>query len=1066
MFSMMKSCQINLVLVLSILFFVVWLAPLPQELRDADIMPLWLHTAAEFFAISVSFLVFAIGWHTYGIERSRNSIMLACGFLAIGLVDLAHTLSFSGMPDFVTQSSIDKAIVFWLVDRVLFAILMLRVATQSWKIVAAKNEHYLWLIANLILVAFIYWIGLYHADIFPQMFISGVGLTEFKITIELIITSVTLISSILFYRQSIKQNASFKLYDTPKLCVATAITVLSELCFIFYNDVSDLFNLLGHFYKIIAYIFIYHSLFVSNVQLRITQLQAITDDIHEKKEILKTIIDNVPAGIFWKDTQAKYLGVNKKFLQDIGLEDVKDLLGKDNFDVFLDSRSLHSTHIEQIAENDFEVIKTGIPKLNNEEILEEIDGKKTVLLMSKVPMHDKVGNIIGILGTYVDITEIKKAQAIAQNANLSKSEFIANMSHEIRTPMNAILGMIRLTLETELNDTQRSYLEKVQRSSNTLLGILNDILDLSKIESGKMEIELTEFNPSQVLREVTELFIPKAQEKNLEISISIDSKIPMTINSDSLRFKQIVSNLIGNAIKFTPEGEIDIHLKIASENYENLLLKVDVCDSGIGIQKNELSKLFESFTQSDATITRKFGGTGLGLSISKQLVELLGGKITVNSEFGKGSVFSFTLPCTAGKSYDWNSDTRKLKNLRVLCIDDNQISVTVLKHILKFWGIYAQSTVSAIDGITKIKNESDAGNPFDLLLLDWKMPELDGLDLIKELERLKLRKNLTIIMLTAFEQDKLLAVSTAKNVHFDAMINKPLTSADLLNAILNAYHHNQENPAQTREKISCYEKAKVLGNANILLVEDDVTNQQVATLFLEKAGLKVTLANHGNEAVNWLENNSCDAVLMDIQMPVMDGYQATRCIREMNHQKELPIIAMTAAALQHDRALCLEAGMNDHISKPINPDLMIDTLIKWIKPKTIENTPEIEAKIEIETIEASKNLADILEGFDLTSVLTMLAGDEKTLIRLLYGFKEKFKAEDVKIQALLVKNQIDEAQRCLHTLKGSSGNLGVMPLHEASSILDAQLKSGHYEKATLNAWQTTFTDVMALISKL
>jgi polar amino acid transport system substrate-binding protein len=1059
----MKPFQINLIAILSLLFFIIWLAPLPQVWREADIMPLWLHTVAEFFAISVSFLVFAIGWHSYGLERSRNATILACGFLAIGMIDLAHTLSFKGMPDFVTPSSIEKGIVFWLMGRMVFAILMLTVATQSWQIITSQRERYACLIVSLIIVALTYWIGLYHADVLPQTFMAGQGLTLFKVEIEIVLASAMLVASILFYLETTKQNASFKLYNAPKLCTATAITVLSELCCILYSDASDLFNLVGHFYKIIAYVFIYHSLFVSNVQFRFEQLQTVSTDVNAKKEILQTIIDNVPAGIFWKDKQAKYLGANKRFLQDIGIQDVNEVLGKNNFDVFLNSHNLHSEHIDHYAENDYEVMRTGISKLNYEEILETPNGEESILLTSKVPMLDNEGNIVGVLGTYVDITEIKKAQAIAQNANISKSEFIANMSHEIRTPMNAILGMIRLTLETELNSTQRSYLEKVQRSSNTLLGILNDILDLSKIESGKMEIEISEFNPSQVLREVTELFTPKTQEKNLEIFIDIDSNIPMTIKSDALRFKQIISNLIGNAVKFTLKGEIEIRLKIASQTHDTLLLQVDVCDTGIGIRKEELNKLFESFTQSDATITRKFGGTGLGLSISKQLVELLGGKITVKSEFGEGSVFSFTLPCTAGQAYDWNADTHKLKNIRVLCIDDNQISVTVLKHILKFWGIYAQATISPLDGIEKLKIAHQQGKPFDLLLLDWKMPELDGLNLIKEVERLGLRKNLTIIMLTAFEQDKLLAVSNERNVQFDAMINKPLTSSDLLNTILHAYHHEQKNMVQVESKISCYEKAKILGNAHILLVEDDATNQQVATLFLEKADLKVTVANHGNEAIDWLENNICDAVLMDIQMPIMDGYQATRCIRQMLNQKNLPIIAMTAAALQHDKKLCLEAGMNDHISKPINPDLLIDTLIKWIKPNIIK--PSL-PQIDIQTVEASSNLAGILEGFDLTNVLTMLAGDEKTLIRLLYGFKEKFKTEDVKIQTLLANNQLNDAQKCLHTLKGSAGNLGITPLHEASSLLDAQLKNQQYEQATLDAWQNTFTNVMALISKL
>jgi PAS domain S-box-containing protein len=1030
----MKSSYLRLIFVLTVLFFVTWLSPFPESIEHKQVMPLWLHVVAEFFAITVSFLVFAIGWHSYDKQQTRNSVMLACGFLVIGLLDLAHTLSFEGMPDFITPSSVEKSINFWLAARFIFSCLMLTIALRSWESKTAGHQRYGYLAISLTVIALILWLELFNSKVLPHTFTVENGLSPFKIGTEILIAVIATTAASLFYFQA-KNRACVTCYDSSRLFMATAITVLSEMCFVLYSDASDIFNLIGHIYKIIAYIFIYQSLFLSSVKGRFEQLQKTQDALTERKEMLQAIIDHVPARIFWKDCDSCYLGANKLFLHDLGLNHADEVIGRTDFELFGQcdpEPDLNSS--EEFAHgyvsDDQDVIQTGVAKLNFEELIHTQNHQGWVLT-SKVPMTDKNGEIIGVLGTYVDINQRKRTEKEANDANISKSEFIANMSHEIRTPMNAILGMIQLTLETELNDTQRNYLEKVQRSSNTLLGILNDILDLSKIESGKMDVELSEYNPSQVLREIAELFIPKAKEKNIEILINIDSRIPMTIISDALRFKQIVSNLMGNAIKFTEKGEIQLRLRIADKNEERLLLRLEVRDTGIGIQHENLQKLFESFIQSDTTITRKFGGTGLGLSISKKLVELMGGTISVNSEFGKGSTFSFTLPCTAGQPYDWKTDAHRLRDLRVLCIDDNEISVMVIEQILKFWGLNAYATTSAFDGLGLLKTTQKSALPFDLLLLDWKMPEFDGLDFIRELERLNLRESLVIIMLTAFEQDKLSTIAEERGIRLEAMVNKPLTSSDLLNAILHTYHYETKHPVKTvNTKMNRYEKAKVLKNARILLVEDDLTNQQVATIFLEKAGMKVIVANHGGEAVQWLNNHNCEAVLMDIQMPIMDGYKATRCIRQMDNCKNLPIIAMTAAALQHDKTLCLEAGMNDHISKPISPDLLIDTLLKWID--TAQVFEKNDETFTIQNVAEPQGLAKILKGFDLVSVLTMLAGDENTLIRLLNGFKEKYQNENQNITGLLQANQIDAAQKRLHTLKGSAGNLGIKPLkHQA-----------------------------------
>jgi len=697
------------------------------------------------------------------------------------------------------------------------------------------------------------------------------------------------------------------------------------------------------------------------------------------------------------------------------------------------------------------------------------DGTRLDVAVTLSPIFDSNLEVVGLSKIIRDISDRKKMEAeliaAKQNAeagNRSKSEFLANMSHEIRTPMNAVLGLTRLALETEMTDKQRDYLTKVQSSSQALLIILNDILDLSKIESGHLEIEDIEFNPTDMLQSVVDLFAATLEEKNLELFLDIATDVPLTIMGDPLRIQQVLSNLVSNAIKFTPNGMIYIRMGLEESNGDDLQLRLSVRDTGIGIKETTLKQLFHPFTQADNSITRKFGGTGLGLTITKQLVELMEGEIAVSSELGMGSTFSFTIHCTKGQSYHWMEDSQCIKNTRVLIVDDQQTSCAILKNILESWELEAETVSSAKEALQKIKAAEGAKNPFDLLLLDWKLKNTTGLALVRELRERKAKVQPAIIMVTAHKKEKLLDEMNKTSTHIETILTKPVVPSSLLDTILHVYHYKiKHDKAVPKIQADPYELARTLHNSRILLVEDNAVNQQVAGEFLEKVGLRISIANHGGEAVEWVKKKEFDAILMDLQMPEMDGYEATKEIRRLANGRDIPIIAMTAAAMQNDKELCLSVGMNDHIAKPIQPLVVIKTLLRWLNPASTE------AVLTHSPITKTNNdLADKLPGFELEDIMIMLSNDEEKLLRLLIAFKQEFSPEVSEITKKISEGDLKEAEKSLHMLKGSAGNLGAKELYQASAELDAQLIEGIYDAKTLSDWLEAFTKTAEIIDKL
>jgi len=659
----------------------------------------------------------------------------------------------------------------------------------------------------------------------------------------------------------------------------------------------------------------------------ITERKRAEDEIEYQRNFLKSLIEYSPLGIVTVDKENRIIACNRAF-ENIFQYRESEILGRD-----LDELVAGKELIEEARGLTKKAIVYGeSAKLVTKR--RRKDGTYVDVEVFSVPVKSG-GNVIGQFGIYHDISEekemerkleetnkklkkaIKKANEMAQMAQLAskaKSEFLASMSHEIRTPMNAIIGMADLLSDTNLTEEQRDYTEIIKISADTLLGLINDILDLSKIEAGQLELDVSEFNLRELVETTSVTLAQRAHKKGIELLCRVRPEVPNYIRGDPMRLRQILTNLIGNAIKFTEEGEILVNVSVDSMANNEVILHFSVSDTGIGIPKEKQSEIFESFRQVDSSTTRKYGGTGLGLAISKRLVEKMGGKIWVESELGKGSDFHFTIRSTVVEKPEGETIPQGIKNLRVLVVDDNSTNCLILEEILSSWGFLPSIARDGASALKLIELSKQRGSLYQLILMDKKLPDIDGYEIAARIKENREYRDVPIILLSSSVEkgDK----NRAKEVGISKTLIKPVRRSKLYDVIIRTLVGGKRVKEFVKNHIESSLKGKPL---RILLAEDNIINQKLFVRLLEKQGWSVEVANNGKEAVDMVFKNGFDLILMDIQMPEMDGFEATKIIREKEKEtgRHIPIVALTAHAFLEDKKMCLEAGMDAYTTKPI-----------------------------------------------------------------------------------------------------------------------------------------------------
>jgi two-component system, sensor histidine kinase and response regulator len=654
----------------------------------------------------------------------------------------------------------------------------------------------------------------------------------------------------------------------------------------------------------------------------ITERKRAAQELAHERRLFQALMDNIPDTIYFQDTACRFMRINKAQANLLGIPDPQHAIGKTDFDFFPREFAQACYDAEQ------ELLQSGQPIIAAEQKLTKPDGQVQWLSTTEVPLRDVEGKVMGFVGISRDITDRKLAEMdlanatkAAESANRVKSEFLANMSHEIRTPMNGVIGMTELVLETDLSPEQRDYVETIRTSAETLLTVINDILDFSKVEAGKLDLDLIPFELRDGLEESTRILAVRADQKGLELTCDIRPEVPEQVIGDPTRLRQILVNLASNAIKFTERGDVALRVEVESQAGDSVKLHFSVRDTGIGIPEDKHRQIFEAFSQADTSTTRRFGGTGLGLTICSRLVALMNGRLWLESTPGQGSTFHFTVQLgIAERKAEAPRIEPRLAGTAVLIVDDNPTNRRVLSEMLGRWGARVTEAETAAAALLALEQAEKELDPFALMLTDVQMPEKDGFKLVEEVKgRTGPVHQPVVVMLTSagVRGDSV----RCRELGVSAYVTKPIRQSDLhkvLTIVLGGAPARSGTPELvTRHSLR---EAGLSKRLDVLLAEDNLVNQKLAARLLEKQGHKVTLASNGKEALTILEKQPFDLILMDVQMPELDGFEATAAIREREKFTggRQVIIAMTAHAMKGDRERCLRAGMDGYVSKPIH----------------------------------------------------------------------------------------------------------------------------------------------------
>lgn len=777
----------------------------------------------------------------------------------------------------------------------------------------------------------------------------------------------------------------------------------------------------------------------------ITEKKEAVDKLRRLKEFNESIVQRVSEGIVVQDLDGYFNFVNPAAAELLGYT-VEELTGQYWTTIVPPDQ-------RQLVKQANERRKAGISDHYELELLRK-DGARIIVLTSGNPMLVD-GEYAGTMAVFTDIRAQKEAEAALENANdeleyavlranelavaaekanQAKSEFLATMSHEIRTPMNGIIGMTELALSTSLTAEQREYLTAVQTSAEALLGIINDILDFSKIEAGKLELEEIDFDLRDTVEKLGDILSPRALDKNLELLIYVEPTAITAVRGDPLRLRQIIVNLVGNAIKFTDEGEVRVEAKMLNATDDTVEIQISVTDTGIGIPEEKQALIFETFSQADSTTTRKYGGTGLGLAISRQLVEMMGGNLWVESEYGQGSVFTFTIRLLRQPNAPApDVSDERLHGVRVLVVDDNASNRHILASTLEAWGCSVKEAADGTQAIRQLKHALDAGNLFDVALLDVQMPHMNGIEVLQTIRRTNGLSSLPVVMLPVV--NTLREVINRRDLEWAEYVTKPVKYAELMRGLLVATGAEKaKEPADSAEETGPSIHIKKT-DVEILLVEDNEINRRLAVAMLAREGYRLQTAENGKIALTMLEAHTFDLILMDVQMPEMNGLEATAAIRANPAWADIPIIAMTAHALEGDKEHFIAAGMDDYVTKPIRTKEILAAIARQLTRIAPADTPE---EIPIPPANDILDPSGPLEWFD---------GDVKTFAELLSFFLVEAGGYLDDLSAAIAGDDAHAVTQIAHKLKGAAANMGASQVQYAAFALEKMGKAGELTAA-------------------